>query len=301
MKAYKGFDKDLKCRGYQYEIGGEYTEDSAELCKRGFHACELPHDIFNYYAPAESRFCEVDLDATDEQNSEDSKRVGTRIKIGSEISAADIAKISVKAFFDRMQFAEKIASSNTNNAGDRGAANAGDRGAANAGNCGAANAGNCGAANAGDCGAANAGNYGAANAGYCGAANAGNYGAANAGNCGAANAGYRGAANAGDRGAANAGNYGAANAGNRGAANAGNYGAAVVRDGGKAKVGKGGVAVGLGKEAMASGAIGAVLVLTERDSRYNIINAAAVIVDGEKIKANTYYAMKNGEIVEVQS
>ena len=205
MKAYKGFDKDLKCRGYQYQIGGEYTEDSAELCKKGFHACELPHDIFNYYAPAESRFCEVDLDATDEQNSEDSKRVGTRIKIGSEISAADIAKISVKAFFDRMQFAEKIASSNTNNAGD------------------------------------------------CGAANAGN------------------------------------------------YGAAVVRDGGKAKVGKGGVAVGLGKEAMASGAIGAVLVLTERDSRYNIINAAAVIVDGEKIKANTYYAMKNGEIVEVQS
>ncbi|GKH50217.1 hypothetical protein CE91St46_13280 [Eubacteriales bacterium] len=349
MKAYKGFNKDLKCRGYQYEIGGEYTEDSAELCKRGFHACELPHDIFNYYAPAESRFCEVDLDATDEQNSEDSKRVGTRIKIGSEISAADIAKISVKAFFDRMQFAEKIASSNTNNAGDRGAANAGYRGAANAGDCGAANAGNCGAANAGycgaanagnygaanagdrgaanagdrgaanagdrgaanagyrgaanagDCGAANAGNYGAANAGYCGAANAGNYGAANAGNCGAANAGYCGAANAGDRGAANAGNCGAANAGNRGAANAGNRGAAVVRDGGKAKVGKGGVAVGLGKEAMASGAIGAVLVLTERDNNYNIINAAAVIVDGEKIKANTYYAMKNGEIVEVQS
>ena len=229
MKAYKGFDKDLKCRGYQYQIGGEYTEDSAELCKRGFHACEFPRDIFNYYAPAESRFCEVDLDATDEQNSEDSKRVGTRIKIGSEISAADIAKISVKAFFDRMQFAEKIASSNTNNAGDFGAANAG--------------------------------NYGAANAGY--------------------------------RGAANAGNCGAANAGNRGAA--------VVRDGGKAKVGKGGVAVGLGKEAMASGAIGAVLVLTERDNNYNIINAAAVIVDGEKIKAGTYYAMKNGEIVEAES
>ena len=66
-------------------------------------------------------------------------------------------------------------------------------------------------------------------------------------------------------------------------------------------MGKSGVAVGLGKKAMASGDVGAVLVLTERDSRYNIINAAAVIVDGEKIKANTYYAMKNGEIVEVQS
>ena len=227
MKAYKGFDKDLKCRGYQYQIGGEYTEDSAELCKKGFRACELPHDVFNYYAPAESRFCEVDLDATDERNSVDSKRVGTRIKIGAEISVFDIAKISVKAFFDRMQFTEKIAASNTNNAGDYGAANAGD--------CGAANAGDCGAANAGDCGAANAGDYGAA----------------------------------------------------------------IVRDGGKAKVGKGGVAVGLGKEAMAIGAIGAVLVLTERDNNYNIINAAAVIVDGEKIKAGTYYAMKNGEIVEV--
>ena len=121
----------------------------------------------------------------------------------------------------------------------------------------------------------------------------------NAGDCGAANAGDYGAANAGDYGAANAGDYGAANAGDYGAANAGDCGAAVVRDGGKAKVGKGGVAVGLGKEAMAIGAIGAVLVLTERDSRYNIINAAAVIVDGEKIKADTYYTMKNGEIVEV--
>ena len=293
MKAYKGFDKDLKCRGYQYQIGGEYTEDSAELCKKGFHACELPHDIFNYYAPAESRFCEVDLDATDERNSEDSKRVGTRIKIGAEISVFDIAKISVKAFFDRIEFTKKIESSDTNNAGDCGAANVGNYGAANAGYRGAAVAGYRGAANAGNYGAANAGDYGAANAGDCGAANVGNYGAAVAG--------YRGAANAGNYGAANAGDYGAANAGDYGAANAGNYGAAVARDGGKAKVGKGGVAVGLGKEAMASGAIGAVLVLTERDDDYNIINVAAVIVDGEKIKAGTYYAIKNGKIVEAQS
>ena len=293
MKAYKGFDKDLKCRGYQYQIGGEYTEDSAELCKKGFHACELPHDIFNYYAPAESRFCEVDLDATDERNSEDSKRVGTRIKIGAEISVFDIAKISVKAFFDRIEFTKKIESSDTNNAGDCGAANVG--------NYGAANAGYRGAAVAGYRGAANAGNYGAANAGDCGAANAGDCGAAVAGHRGAANAGDYGAANAGDCGAANAGDYGVANAGNCGAANAGNYGAAVARDGGKAKVGKGGVAVGLGKEAMASGAIGAVLVLTERDDDYNIINVAAVIVDGEKIKAGTYYAIKNGKIVEAQS
>ena len=92
----------------------------------------------------------------------------------------------MSAFFENFGFKKKIESSDTNNAGDYGAANAGYRGAANAGDCGAANAGYRGAANAGDCGAANAGYRGAANAGDCGAANAGDYGAANAGDYGAA-------------------------------------------------------------------------------------------------------------------
>lgn len=61
MKAYKGFDKDLKCRGFQYEIGKDYETDKADLCHSGFHACEFPMDVFSYYAPGESRFCEVDL------------------------------------------------------------------------------------------------------------------------------------------------------------------------------------------------------------------------------------------------
>lgn len=51
MKAYKGFNKDMTCRGFQYEEGKTYETDKAELCKEGFHACENPLDCFNYYAP----------------------------------------------------------------------------------------------------------------------------------------------------------------------------------------------------------------------------------------------------------
>ena len=92
MKAYKGFDKNMQCRGFQYEEGKEYTTDKAELCNSGFHACENPLDCFGYYNPAESVFHEVELDATDEKSNNDSKRVGKRIKIGARLDVAGICK-----------------------------------------------------------------------------------------------------------------------------------------------------------------------------------------------------------------
>lgn len=85
MKAYKGFDKDLKCRDFQYEIGKEYEEDTAELCERGFHACEHPLDCLGYYPPADSRYCEVDIDDNGQRQSGDTKVCGKKIKIGVEI------------------------------------------------------------------------------------------------------------------------------------------------------------------------------------------------------------------------
>ena len=99
MKAYKGFDKDLKCRGFQYEVGEEYETDQAKLCDCGFHACEFPLDVFTYYAPGESRYCEVDLDAT-EEHKDDSKRCGKTIHIGSEIGSKGIVEAAVKCVFE---------------------------------------------------------------------------------------------------------------------------------------------------------------------------------------------------------
>ena len=92
MKAYKGFDKDLKCRDFQYEIGKEYEEDTASLCNSGFHACEYPLDCFGYYSPAGSRFCEVEIEDNGERNSDDSKVCGKKIKVGAEIGIAGIIK-----------------------------------------------------------------------------------------------------------------------------------------------------------------------------------------------------------------
>lgn len=91
MKAYKGFDKDLKCRGFQYEIGKEYEEAEASICNKGFHACEHPLDVFGYYPPANNRFCEVEIEDNGERH-DDSKVCGTKIKIGAEIGIPGLIK-----------------------------------------------------------------------------------------------------------------------------------------------------------------------------------------------------------------
>ena len=95
MKMFKGFDKDLKCRGYQYQIGRTEKEGSAKLCDSGFHACEYPMDVFGYYPPADSRFCEVELNGVTDETGVDSKRCGTEIKVLAEIGIAGIVKASV--------------------------------------------------------------------------------------------------------------------------------------------------------------------------------------------------------------
>lgn len=169
MKGFKGFDKDLKCRDLQYEIGKEAVVDGdIELCKRGIHFCENPHDIFNYYAPGENnRFAVVEAeDVSDERNNDDSKRVCKRLTVKAEISVFEICKIAVSTFFKNFGFKKKIESADTDNAGDCGAARAGNYGAARAGDKGAANAGDCGAAQAGDYGAAIVSNGGRVKGSY---------------------------------------------------------------------------------------------------------------------------------------
>ena len=117
MKAYKGFDKDLKCRGFQYEVGKEYEEANASLCKKGFHACENPLDTFRYYGPTDSRYCEVDVDDNGERNRDDSKVCGKHIKIGAEIGLKGVINAGVRFVFDKCESAtEENASGESGNA-----------------------------------------------------------------------------------------------------------------------------------------------------------------------------------------
>ena len=133
MKAYTGFDKDLKCRGFQYEVGKEYEEENASLCKKGFRACENPLDTFRYYAPTDSRYCEVEIEDNGERSSDDSKVCGKHIRIGAEIGLKGVINAGVRFVFDKCESATEECAS-----GWRGnAAASGDSGnAAASGNLG---------------------------------------------------------------------------------------------------------------------------------------------------------------------
>lgn len=202
IKAYKAFDKDLSCRGFKYEVGKEYEETGyIKACEKGFHACPYPLDVFGYYAPAGSRFCEVEQSGKID-DSESDKVCSSKIRIGAELDIRGLVKAAVSYVKERC----------TN-----------------------------------EC-------------------------------------------NAEPGKPATAGNYGAATAGDRGAATAR----------GKASTGSNGLSVARGRNVQAKGGIGAILVIAEeRDDTYDIVDWKAVVVDGEVVKADTWYRLENGELVEV--
>lgn len=230
MKAYKGFNKDLTCRGFQYEEGKTYEEKEAELCKSGFHACENPIDCLAYYDPANSEYHEVELDDVSPEREGDSKVVAKKITIGAKIDLFNVAQVGVEYIKSKVDFT----SNKNNNTGD-----------------------------------------------YSAATNIGNYSAAtNTGNCSAAtNTGhYSAATNTGDCSAAT---------------NTGDYSTAEVS-------GKESIAIAAGRNSKACGALGDWLVITERDDDWHILGVQAVKVDGEKIKADTWYKLENGKITECE-
>ena len=250
LKTYKAFDKDLSCRGFKYEVGKEYEETGdIKACEKGFHACPYPLDVFGYYAPAGSRFCEVEQSGKID-GSESDKVCSSKIRIGAELDIRGLVKAAVSFVKERCTNECNAEPGKPATAGDYGAATAGDRGAATAGYSGAATAGYSGAATAGNCGAATAGDYGAATAGNCGAATAGDYGAATAR--------------------------------------------------GKASTGSNGLSMARGNNVQVKGGIGAILVIAEEgEDTYDIVDWKAVVVDGEIVKADTWYRLENGELVEV--
>ena len=261
LKTYKGFNKDMTCRGFQFEEGKEYKEEKAETCKSGFHACEYPLDVFNYYPPNESVFHEVEQSGDISRDSENSKVASTKIKIGASINIAGLVKAAIEYTTKRVK---------KENGSDE------DYGASSA-------TGYCGASSA-------TGDYGASSAtGYCGASSAtGDNGASSAtGNCGASSA---------------TGNCGASSAtGYCGASSATGYkGASSAED-------KESIAIAWGYKSKAKGVKGSHLVFADwegnedeyyKPDSWTLKGAKMVQVDGEIIKENTWYVIKNGEIVE---
>lgn len=233
MKAYKGFDKDLKCRNFQYEVGKTYEEKEAQICKNGFHACENPLEVFRYYPPCDgNRYCEVEQEGELSKHGGDSKVASTKIKIGVELGLKGLIQAGVSFILDKVNWKADAA---TNTGAQSAAVNLGYRSAAT---------------NTGDLSAA---------------------------------------MNTGDQSAAV--NTGAQSA----AVNSGDRSAAEVSNGGS-------VAIVTGRNSKAKAGLGSAIVVAERGGwngeTYPLINIKAAIVDGEKIKADTWYTLKDGEFVE---
>lgn len=202
IKAYKGFNKDMTCRDFQYEEGKEYEEERAEACNCGFHACEHPLDCLGYYDPAHSVYHEVEQSGEISKRSDDTKVASTKIKIGARVSIAGLVQAAIEYTKERATESEV-----------------------------------------------------AHNTGYYGASS---------------NTGYRGKAETNHPNS---------------------------------------MAAAWGPESMARGVKGATLVFAEwksnggccwKEETWEFVGSLMVRVDGKKVKENTWYTLKNGELMEVE-
>ncbi|ECH9017406.1 hypothetical protein EQ23_00945 [Salmonella enterica subsp. enterica] len=285
--TFKGFNKDLKCRGFQFAIGETFHHDGkVEACGSGFHACECPFDVFSYYPPAESRYAEtISFGITDSEEGGDTKIASSSITIKDELTLPQFIQRGIEWIWSKIDksLEQQIMcgswSAATNTGYQSAATNTGNRSAAtNTGNQSAAtNTGNRSAAT-------NTGNRSAAT-------NTGNQSAAtNTGNRSAAtNTGYQSAAtNTGNRSAATNTGYQSA------ATNTGNRSAAEVS-------GSQSVAASLGIEGKARASEGGAIVLCYRDEDGELIHIRASKVGENGIMPNTWYQLdKDGEFVECE-
>ena len=294
--AYKGFDENLKCRDYQYEIGKTFEhKGKVEVCESGFHACEYPLDVFGYYPPSNSRFAIVKMHGETSKGSDDTKIASAKITIETEIKLPEMINRAVDWIKNKINWSDD----KTSNTGDWSAAtNTGDRSAAT--NTGHQSV----ATNTGDWSAATNTGYrsAATNTGHQSAAtNTGDWSAAtNTGDWSAAtNTGYQSAAtNTGDRSAATNTGYqsAATNTGDWSAAtNTGDWSAAEVS-------GCGSIAIATGLNSKSKADNGGAIVCVYRDCNGDLMHIKASKVGENGIKANTWYTLDaNGEFIEFDS
>ena len=272
----KGFDQNLRCRDYQFEVGKTYThEGPLVVCKSGFHAVEYALDVFGYYPPGDSRYCVVAQSGQIGRQDDDSKIVSASITIQAEIKLPQLIQRGVDWIMSRLESTK----TETNTGNQSAATNTGYQSAAT---------------NTGDWSAAtNTGNRSAAT-------NTGNRSAAtNTGDRSAAtNTGYQSAAtNTGYQSAAtNTGDWSAAtNTGDRSAAtNTGNQSAASVE-------GPHSVALSAGLLGRAKASEGSAIVLVDRGED-GVIRHIRCAIAGQEVKADTWYTLNDlGEFEEVEN
>ncbi|WP_460360715.1 DUF7666 domain-containing protein [Salmonella enterica] len=285
--TFKGFNKDLKCRDFQFEIGKTFHhEGKVEACGSGFHACECPFDVFSYYPPAESRYAEtISFGVIDREEIGDTKIASASITIKAELTLPQFIQRGIEWIWSKIDksLEQQIMT------GDWSAAtNTGDWSAAtNTGNRSAAT-------NTGDRSAAtNTGDWSAAT-------NTGDWSAAtNTGD-------WSAATNTGNRSAAtNTGDWSAAtNTGNRSAATNTGYQSAATNTGNRSAAevsGSQSVAASLGIEGKARASEGGAIVLCYRDEDGELIHIRASKVSENGIMPNTWYQLdKDGEFVECE-
>ena len=137
IKGYKGFDKNLQCRGFQYKVGETFEEKGTiKACESGFHFCENPFNVFNYYSPSDSRYCNVEGDGKIDTDNSDSKVACSKLHIHTEIGLSGLISAGVKFILDKVDWGNNKATntgyrSAATNTGNRSAAtNTGDQSAA---------------------------------------------------------------------------------------------------------------------------------------------------------------------------
>ena len=119
--AYKAMDKNMQCRGKQYEVGKTYYEDKADCCHAGMHACENPLDVLHYYPLKDSpRFFEVECGGNVDKSGEDSKLACTKLTVKGEVNFAGLVKATVNAVFNQVKGKEPFSSGDFSTAGSSG-------------------------------------------------------------------------------------------------------------------------------------------------------------------------------------
>ena len=276
IKSYKAFDKNMQCRGFQYEVGKEYEMDGEiKCCERGFHACKSPIEVWDHYDMLSSRFAEVEQSGKIEEEGNSTKVCSSHIKIKAELKLADIIKIGVEWLKDITSPTNVKATGTLNDNGGNSAKIGSSGNSAKIGS---------------------SGNYAKiGSSGY----------SAKIGSSGdSAQIGSSGdSAQIGSSGdyaqIGSSGDY--AQIGS-----SGDY-AQIGSSGDSAKIGSTGedsVIMCAGKESKAKAKVGSWITLAEwkwndEKNRYVPVCVKTEYVDGENIKADTLYQLKNGEFIEV--